>query len=114
MYCPQCGREYSETVNYCCHCGAAICGKPVSRAWSQKQLTRSKVDRRIAGVCGGFAEYLELDSTVVRLIWLLTALFIGWGFLAYLIAWIVMPDAPATQDIKLAVPTGSEPAPSRP
>jgi len=110
MYCPQCGREYAEAVNYCCNCGAAIAGTPMLR----KKLTRSKDNRKIAGVCAGFAEYLDLDPTVVRLVWLLTALFIGWGFLAYLIAWIVMPNAPAPGEQAItATPRGPELAPNR-
>jgi phage shock protein C len=108
MYCPKCGTEYAEAVNYCCHCGSAVSARAASEPLFHKKLTRSKSDRKIAGVCDGFAQYLELDPTLVRLVWLLTALFIGWGFLAYLIAWIVMPDAPATEEIMARSP---EPAP---
>jgi phage shock protein C len=61
----------------------------------KKKLTRSRKDEKIAGVCGGFAEYLEMDSTLVRVIWLMLAFFGGWGLFAYIIAWIVMPIAPA-------------------
>lgn len=90
MFCPQCGREYSQRVNFCCHCGAAMF-TPV--AGPQKKLARSRKDKRIAGVCGGFADYLDIDSTLVRLIWLMLAFFGGWGVIAYIIAWIVMPEA---------------------
>jgi phage shock protein PspC (stress-responsive transcriptional regulator) len=57
---------------------------------------RSSVDCKIAGVCGGLAEYLGIDSTVVRLVWLLVFFFTGFipGGLAYLIGWMVMPQAP--------------------
>lgn len=55
-------------------------------------LYRSVRDRKIAGVAGGIAEYLKVDSTVIRLIWVLAILFGGAGFLAYLIAWIVIPE----------------------
>lgn len=58
----------------------------------QNRLYRSVKDRKIAGVAGGIAEYLEIDSAIVRLIWLLAILFGGAGFLAYLIAWIVIPE----------------------
>jgi phage shock protein C len=110
MYCPQCGKEYADLVNYCCQCGASISGRTASPSLSQKKLTRSKRDCKIAGVCGGFAEYLEIDPTLVRVVWLLTALFIGWGFLAYIIAWIVMPDAPAASQA-VAIAPSQEPAP---
>lgn len=58
-----------------------------------KRLYRSK-DRIIAGVCGGIAEYLEIDPAIVRLVWLLAALAWGTGLLAYLVAWIIIPEAP--------------------
>jgi phage shock protein C len=59
-----------------------------------KKLTRSRTDKKIAGVCGGFADYLDLDVTLVRIIWLMLAFFGGWGILGYLVAWIIMPEAP--------------------
>lgn len=58
-----------------------------------KKLTKSRNDRKLCGVCGGLAEYLNLDSTIVRLIWLLLVFFAGTGILAYLIAALVMPEA---------------------
>lgn len=62
----------------------------------KKRLTRSRDDRMIAGVCGGLAEYFEVDPTLVRIIYvvgsLLSAAFPG--TLAYIILWIVMPDEP--------------------
>lgn len=58
----------------------------------QNHLYRSIKDRKIAGVAGGIGEYLEVDSAVVRLIWLLAILFGGAGFLAYIIAWVVIPE----------------------
>jgi phage shock protein PspC (stress-responsive transcriptional regulator) len=55
---------------------------------------RSRTHRKIAGVCAGFAEYFDFDITAVRLIWLIVAIMTGFGFLAYVIAWIVMPEEP--------------------
>jgi phage shock protein C len=57
-----------------------------------KRLYRSDADRKIAGVCGGIAEYFEIDSTLVRLGWILFMLAGGSGILAYIIAWIIMPE----------------------
>lgn len=57
----------------------------------KKKLYRSETDKKIAGVCGGIAEYLNIDSTVVRLICVLMILGYGAGLLAYIIAAIVMP-----------------------
>lgn len=62
-----------------------------------KRLYRSKVDRLIAGVCGGIAEYFVLDATLVRILWLIIVFFTGFwlGILLYLIALVVMKDNPS-------------------
>lgn len=61
-----------------------------------KRLYRSRRERMIAGVAGGIAEYFEIDPAIVRLIWVLLALPGGVpGILLYLIAWLVIPPAPA-------------------
>jgi len=62
-----------------------------------KKLGRSRTDRKIAGVCGGFADYLDVDVTLVRILWLMLVFFGGWGIFGYIIAWIVMPDEPLPQ-----------------
>lgn len=59
----------------------------------QKRLRRSRRDRKLAGVCGGIAEFLGWDSTLVRVLWILLTLAGGSGILVYLILWIAMPDA---------------------
>ncbi|MCQ2272348.1 MAG: PspC domain-containing protein [Bacteroidales bacterium] len=58
-----------------------------------KRLTRSRTDRKIAGVCGGLAQYLNIDPTLVRIIFLILLLIIGGGLLIYLIIWICAPEA---------------------
>ncbi|MDO5301354.1 MAG: PspC domain-containing protein [Tissierellia bacterium] len=57
-----------------------------------KQLRRSIYDRKIAGVCGGLAEYLGLDSNLVRLLWIIFTFAGGSGILAYLLCWILIPE----------------------
>ncbi len=57
-----------------------------------KRLMRSTTDRRIAGVCGGVAKYLNVDPTVVRIVFLLALLFGSLGFWAYLIIWLAAPE----------------------
>ena len=57
---------------------------------ADKKLVRS-ANKKIAGVCGGLAEFLGLDASIVRIVWLLCGLLGGFGLLAYLIMWIVMP-----------------------
>ncbi len=59
-----------------------------------KRIHRSR-DKKIGGVCGGVAEYFNIDPTIIRLIWAIFALAYGSGLLAYLICWIVIPDDPA-------------------
>lgn len=60
----------------------------------QKRLYRSRTNRVIAGVCGGFAEYLDIDPTLVRIIWVLLTIFGGWGLILYLAALIIVPLNP--------------------
>jgi phage shock protein PspC (stress-responsive transcriptional regulator) len=60
----------------------------------EKKLYKSNTDKKICGVCGGLAEYLNVDSTVIRLIWVLAVLFAGCGLLAYIIAALVIPNKP--------------------
>ena len=57
-----------------------------------RRLTRSTSDRKIAGVCGGIANYLNIDPTVVRIIFLLAFICGSLGFWAYLIVWIAAPE----------------------
>jgi phage shock protein C len=59
-----------------------------------KKLYRSKKNRMIAGVCGGIAEYFDVDPIIVRLIALILVLSAGGGIVAYIVAWIVLPEEP--------------------
>ena len=61
---------------------------------SYKHLYRSVANRRIGGVAAGIAEYFDIDPTIVRLVWFLSIFVIGGGILAYIIAWIVIPEEP--------------------
>ena len=60
----------------------------------EKKLYRSKVDKKIAGVCGGLAKYLHIDATIVRLIWALVVICGGAGLLAYIVCAMVIPEEP--------------------
>lgn len=66
-----------------------------------KRLYRSRDDRMFAGVCGGLAEYLDIDPTVVRLVFVFGTIFTGSGlFWAYLVMMLVVPEKPeASEDI---------------
>ena len=57
----------------------------------KKKLYKSDTDKKLCGVCGGIAEYFDIDSTLIRLAWVLLTLFVGCGIIAYIITAIVMP-----------------------
>lgn len=57
----------------------------------QKRLYRSNENKMICGVCGGVAEYLNIDPTVVRLLWIALGFAVGFGLFLYIVAAIIMP-----------------------
>lgn len=60
-----------------------------------KKLYKSRFDRKISGVCGGIAEYFNIDSTIIRLIWALASLAsVGTGVVIYIIAALLIPENP--------------------
>jgi phage shock protein C len=61
----------------------------------EKKLYRSRENRMIAGVCGGLGEYFEIDPTLIRLAVVFFSLWWGGGILLYLLAWFIIPEAPA-------------------
>ena len=63
----------------------------------EKKLYLSKIDKKLSGVCGGIGEYFEMDSTLVRLAWVVFALAGGSGLLAYIIAAIIIPERPVVE-----------------
>ena len=65
-----------------------------------KKLYRSRKNSKIAGVCGGIAEYFDVDPTIIRLLAVLTIFFGGGGIIAYIIAWIIIPLEPLEEEYK--------------
>jgi phage shock protein C len=59
-----------------------------------KRLYRSGKDKILGGVCGGIGEYLSVDPTLIRLLWILISLAYGMGILLYIIMWIIVPRNP--------------------
>ena len=57
----------------------------------EKKLTKSRTDKKIFGVCGGFGKYFECDSTIIRLGFVVATICFGFGALAYLLAAVIMP-----------------------
>jgi phage shock protein PspC (stress-responsive transcriptional regulator) len=70
------------------------------------RLTRSATDKKIAGICGGLAEYFGVDATAIRLLWVVLSIFCGaviGGVIAYLVAWLIIPR-PIDASLTTAVP----------
>ncbi|MFZ0955829.1 MAG: PspC domain-containing protein [Candidatus Sulfotelmatobacter sp.] len=99
MYCNYCGKVIQEDAAVCAYCGIRV-GASVAR----KRLVRPREGRKIAGVCLGCAEYFDIDVTVVRLVWLITAIMTCVGAIPYIVAWIVMPEEP----VQTVVPAGAQ------
>jgi phage shock protein C len=103
MFCSHCGKPIESSSRFCSACGAAVNAAPFTANAYQPtpRLTRPRSPRMIAGVCSGFALHYGWDLNLVRVI---TALFIifttGIGALAYLAAWVIIPEAPYALPIK--------------
>jgi phage shock protein PspC (stress-responsive transcriptional regulator) len=95
MVCSNCHREIANESNFCYLCGArqAVSYAPAS---PPRRLHRSVIDHKLGGVCGGLAEYWNVDPTMVRLVWALLVIFplpLVPAFVGYIVAWIVIPKA---------------------
>jgi len=73
-----------------------------------KRLYRSRRERMIAGVCGGIGEYVGLDPTLVRLLFVLLAITGGSGLLVYLIMMVIIPEEPLPASDEVVAPDVSE------
>ena len=73
------------------------------------QFTRSRDDKMIAGVCGGIAHYFNVDTTIVRLLFVLSVFFGGVTPLVYVVLWLVMPEAKAAYTAPQALPNHPRP-----
>ncbi len=60
-----------------------------------KRLYRSRTNKMLGGVCYGFADYFQVDPSIIRIAWVLFTMLGGAGLLAYLICWLVLPEEPA-------------------
>ncbi len=93
MFCTQCGNQLSDKDRYCSQCAQPTgLGRP--SGIERPLLRRDLQNKKIAGVCAGFARYLDVDPVLIRIVWLALAFGAGIGFIGYLIAWIVMPKDP--------------------
>ena len=94
MYCNSCGKAIPDDANLCPYCGRRVGVTAAPR----KRLVRSRASRKIAGVCAGLADYVDMDVTLMRLLWAVITVLSGIvpGIIAYLVAWIIMPEVPET------------------
>jgi phage shock protein C len=96
MYCTKCGTEVEERSRFCPQCGTAT-GRGVQQDPSTvyNRLSRPRDDRKLAGVCSGLARYMGVDSTLIRILFIVLAIWpVGIGVVFYIVCWIVMPNDP--------------------
>ena len=97
MLCTRCSYNLPDDANFCLQCGS---DQPASTASqrTRRSLRRSVTNRKIAGVCGGLAEYLSVDVTLLRVLLVIVTIVPGavvGGVIAYLLAWLLMPGETA-------------------
>lgn len=112
MYCTGCGIQLQENARFCSHCGMSTGRDPgaAPAAPHYSRLSRPRDDQKVAGVCAGFARFVGIDVTLVRIIWLALAIWPpGVGLILYIICWIVMPRDPLLLPEPARVP---DPAPT--
>jgi phage shock protein C len=81
--------------------------------YTQKRLYKSRRNRVIDGICGGIAEYFDIDVTIVRILWVLLTLLGGSGFFLYIAAMIIMPSRPSDAGADPSGSSASQPADKR-
>jgi phage shock protein C len=98
MYCSKCGNQFDSSSRFCPACGAAVSAAPPPLGYSTNsgQLFRPLTGRMIGGVCAAFALRYGWDVTLTRVITALLTVCTGivFGILAYIAAWIIIPEAP--------------------
>ncbi len=94
MHCPSCGQTILPDSRFCSGCGAAV-AQPMPPQSIHSKLLRPRSGRMVAGVCAAFARTYGWNVTLFRiLLVVLTPFHLGLGFLAYVVAWIVIPEEP--------------------
>jgi phage shock protein C len=113
VICHNCNRDIAEYSNYCYYCGTQQTGVVTPRPAGAKRLMRSATDKKIAGVCGGLAEYFDTDPGIVRILAALATIGSGFvfGILTYIVAWVVLPTRSAPG---VATPVSATTGPAAP
>ncbi|NYF89787.1 PspC domain-containing protein [Tunturiibacter empetritectus] len=103
MYCTQCGNKVDPSSRFCTACGAPAPSVPPPMGYypaATTQLTRPRTNRMIAGVCAGFALHYGWDLNLVRVLTALMIVLTGVGAIAYIAAWVIIPEAPYALPVK--------------
>lgn len=94
MFCSHCGKQMDPAARFCPACGVVTQPVVMGRVPVVGQLVRLRYPRMIAGVCSGFAQHYGWDLSLVRVVTALMIVFTGVGLIAYIAAWIIIPEAP--------------------
>lgn len=98
MYCSHCGKPLDATARFCPACGTVAqpfaYQPPPPATAARGQLTRPRYNRLIAGICAGLSLHYGWDLSLTRVVCALLIVFTGVGVIAYLVAWIVIPEEP--------------------
>jgi phage shock protein C len=107
MICPYCKTDNALGATRCAACTSWMVDRPPTREW-----TRARDGKLLAGICRGLSNRFGVPVAAVRLVFLLSILFGGWGVLAYVALWIAMPLEPAPAALLPAAPPSAQaPAP---
>lgn len=96
MFCTKCGEDLGTRARFCPQCGTAT-GQGTQQAPGTvyNRLSRPREGRKVAGVCAGIARYFGVDVTLVRILTVAVSIWpIGFGIVAYIVCWAVMPNEP--------------------
>jgi phage shock protein C len=106
MFCSSCSFPLEEGDRFCARCGRTTVEGTQTGAFRAQRLMRPKAQKKVAGVCEGFARYFEVDPTLVRIGWVgASVLPFTPGLVAYAVCWALMPRDDAAAAQKKAKPT---------
>jgi phage shock protein C len=108
MFCPSCGHTLDFNAHFCSNCGASVAATTAAPnpSYTAGRLFRPRYPRMVAGVCAGLAEHYHWDISLVRVIAVVLCLCTsGIAGIAYLAAWIIIPEAPYTLPHTTGTPT---------
>lgn len=109
MFCPSCGHTLDFNARFCSNCGASVAATtaaPYPNYSAAGRLFRPRYPRMVAGVCAGLAEHYHWDISLVRVIAVVLCICTsGIAGIAYLAAWIIIPEAPYTLPHTTGTPT---------